>query len=270
MSLVGEGIDDGAPRNELLLRVPDGNDEAPPFLYDHMPKAGGTFLIPLFRHSVGRENFDFRPEFSNVTWRDIEANFVVGSVRNPCDYYVSLWAYGSDHGGAMMHKIPKKDRYVYENTSANRDSREDIRRFHQWVRMLNKKGHPGIMSVRFARSYAVLRRDIKSMAPPMALDDEDLEAVRRALATPAFFKRVDCWVRMENVSEDAQDCLLRWGSKTGLPVNWTAFVHGVEDNYQLPSVHGECRSYFTPQLVKEVFEFEAPLFEQFNYTDCCA
>lgn len=239
-------------------------------LYDHMPKAGGTFLIPLLRQAVGGANFAFRSEFSPLLKSDVRKDFVIGSVRNPCDYYVSLWAYGSDHGGAMMARVPKENRYLYANTSATRNSSTDIHRFHKWVRMLNQPGHPGVMSVRFARSYAQMDRSIQASAPPVTLSHSDLMSVKRSLKFPGFLERVDCWVRLESLDQDTRHCLRRWHRQTGNEINWTAYEQSFATNKQLQSSHAPCRTYFTPELEKTIRLLEAPLFKYFKYDTCCS
>lgn len=246
------------------------NSTSTKLLYDHMPKAGGTFLIPLLRQAVGGANFDFRSEFSPLHRGDVRKDFVIGSVRNPCDYYVSLWAYGSDHGGAMMAKVPMEHRYLYENTSSTRNSSTDIHRFHKWVRMLNQPGHPGVMSVRFARSYAKMERDIRASAPPAALSHQDLMSVKRSLRTPKFLDRVDCWVKLESLNQDAQHCLRDWQRQTGNDVNWTAYEQTFATSKQLQSSHAPCRTYFTPELEKTIRLLEAPIFKNFKYDTCCS
>jgi len=240
-------------------------------LYDHMPKAGGTFIAPLLRNAVGRTYFGIRTEFEKLTARDVDVAFTVGSVRNPCNYYLSLWAYGADHGGSMMSVIPRKKRYVYKTTSPNKDSQADIQKFQDWVNMVNRRDFPGIMSVRFAWSYAPVDMDIHAVKPPMKLADSELESVRRSLADPRkFMSRVSCWIRTESMSEDTRTCLETWQNKSGSAVNWDAYARQYTNGRHFESSHGRCADYFTEELAALVMELEAPLFQAFNYSQCCA
>lgn len=246
--------------------------DAANLLYDHMPKAGGTFLIKLFNAAIGRENFETRTEFENVTQDDVDNNFVVGSVRNPCDYYLSLWAYGVERGGAMKHLImPEHLRdYVYHTRSAHKNSTEDIRRFRRWIRLISSKGHPGVMSIRFAKSYAVLEQDIPGFLPPQALNKEELDSVARALATPDYKDRVSCWVKAERLDRDAVQCLHKWHHVTGRDINWRAFNEALSNANHLSSSHGRCKEYYTSKLAQAVRDLEAPIFRDFGYRGCCA
>lgn len=239
-------------------------------LYDHMPKAGGTFLMHLIRAAVGHRNFDHLGEFAELTQETIDSTFVIGSVRNPCDYYVSLWAYGAERGGAMMSRIPDEAKYVYKTTSPGKDSFEDIRRFRHWVRWINKEGRPGVMSVRFARSYANMDMDIKAQFPPARLDDASLDAVERALSTPDFLQRVDCWVQAEKLDQDTRECLRDWVRKTHVQLDWGAYEDALHHSNQLQSTHSRCNDYFTRELAQEVRALEAPIFNAFGYDSCCA
>lgn len=257
------------PWNKLRPRRQDAADG---LVYDHMPKAGGTFLIKLLKAGVGTGNFGKRTEFQNLTQENIDLNFVVGSVRNPCDYYLSLWAYGVEHGGAMRGNIwPHKQRdFVYNATSWNKRSAADIDKFRKWVALINMKGRPGVMSVRFAKSYGVLDRDIRAHYPPQALTDEELDSVARALATPAYLDRVNCWVKSETLEADSRRCLREWHANTGIPIDWASYRRTYRTANQLSSSHGHCRAYFTPELAQAVRTLEAPIFRDFGYTTCCS
>merc|ERR1719265_2145261 len=242
---------------------------APKAVYDHMPKAGGTFLTELIRSAVRRRNFVNVGEFQSLSEELRNSSFVIGSVRNPCDYYLSLWAYGADNGGAMMSRIPKEQKFVYNTTSPNRDSDSDILLFDKWVRMVSKPGQPGIMSVRFARSYAKMDRDVGAQAPPSALSRIDLEAVRRSLSNSSYMDRVDCWVKADDrLDEDTRKCLNTWHIKYNVSVDWDAYLKTFQHGNQLRSVHGKCTKYFTPSLESFVRKLEAPMFSDFGYETC--
>jgi len=240
-------------------------------LYNHMPKAGGTFLMRLLRAAVGRKHYDIRTEFQGMSRSDVNHNYVVGSVRNPCNYYLSLWSFGAERGGKMMSSIPKDKRYVYNTTSRNKDSKADIKKFREWVWMVNRPGFPGIMSVRFGRSYGNLNDTVVSAKPPFVLSVADLNAVRRSLSdTSKFMRRVNCWVRTESMDRGAHRCLLKYHNLTKLKVDWDAYRVQFKVGDQFQSSHGSCRDYFTPTLAAAVRRYESPIFKAFNYTKCCA
>ena len=84
-------------------------------LYNHNPKAGGGTILQVLRRATPCEHLvdrnahrpwwedKTRNESCYVNVREAQASgrgdqrqaFVLGSVREPCDHYVSLWAFGS-------------------------------------------------------------------------------------------------------------------------------------------------------------------------------
>ena len=69
------------------------------FLYDHLPKAGGSFIRSVFEKPdnagmvIPKENYRMVDEGHSLTADMRRETFTVGSVRNPCEYYVSNWAF---------------------------------------------------------------------------------------------------------------------------------------------------------------------------------
>ena len=65
------------------------------FLYDHLPKAGGSFIRSIFEKPdyagkvIPKENYRLVDEGHSLTADMRHETFTVGSVRNPCEYYVS-------------------------------------------------------------------------------------------------------------------------------------------------------------------------------------
>jgi len=261
----GGALDEFGNFQAELGRSPDA------VIYDHMPKASGTFLGPLLQSAVGDDNFELRKEFDAASHRDSAQNFLIGSIRNPCNYYLSLWAYGADQHGRLRLEIPPDKRDVYNTSSPNKDSKhDDIKKFHDWVWAVNRDGFPGIMSVRFARSYAVMK-DFPSFLPPSMMNATVLKSVRRALESPErILSRVSCWVRTESLDKDARACLTKWRDATGKKVDWKAYKTQYESGDQLQTAHGKCGEYFTPGLAAKVRKLEAPMFGAFNYTTCCS
>ena len=68
-----------------------------PLVYKHMSKTGGTYLREVLQEVFGDDVLllsDFAPTWDFLP-RNLSARtpFLLGSVREPCDYYVSLWTY---------------------------------------------------------------------------------------------------------------------------------------------------------------------------------
>lgn len=248
---------------EVLTKRPGGKV----LTYDHMPKAGGTYLEHMLRTAVKMRHFHLLREFDTLQTQDVLTTFTVGSIRNPCDYYLSLWSYGVEHGGAMKHTIPPDVQYVYNTTTPDKSSQEDIDHFRAWVKGINVPGWPGVMSVRFAKSYVRDAAGIDGSRAPVSLPRGDLTIVRRDMRR--FEKdHVDCWVRTENMNEDTTECLKRWESAGGM-VYWEDYNAAQATAPLWSSDHLPCSSYFDQETANLVWSLEGPIFRLFNYNTCC-
>ena len=59
-----------------------------------------------------------------AAFRKTPNDFYIGSIRNPCDYYVSLWSYGAENEIGQIHKelAGEPDGEHYFNVSENKKS----------------------------------------------------------------------------------------------------------------------------------------------------
>ena len=184
-----------------------GAPRRPRLLFNHNPKAGGGSVLMAFGLAIGPQCMNqttATPDcFVHVhescwtgTW--VRRNFfVIGSVREPCEQYVSLWAFGSAGGGAFSRECKRQfsnDSKTAEycgtlgTASPLFDSAEDVVRFQQWVQ------HPlvaGVITRRFQQSYI----------------DRDGAA------------HVDCWVVVDRFVQTLEGCLRAFEAQGGR-VHW--------------------------------------------------
>ena len=123
--------------------------------------------------------------------------FVIGSVREPCSQYVSLWAFGSAGKGAFSSMCTRpfsNDSKIAQycemlgTSSPLFDSAKDVLRFQRWVQ------HPHVMGAitdRFNQSY---------------IDDDGAA-------------HVDCWVVVDRFMQTLVGCLRAFEAQGGR-VNW--------------------------------------------------
>lgn len=240
----------------------------PRLLYDHMPKADGTFLSDILRKGAEKKHFVLRREFDSLTDSDRLNTFTVGSVRNPCDYYVSLWSYGVEQGGSLFAKVPPEQRWVYSTKAEMKNSQADIFAFRKWVQYMNRPGFPGIMSVRFAKSY-VKGVDVDAKWPPASLNDTVLREVNQKLA--AFDKQdIKCWVHHETLVQDADSCLLKWSFHSHTRPQWGDYNEAKKASFKKASTHAPCTAYFDAATAEMVKDAEQHIFRLFDYPTCCA
>lgn len=95
------------------------------------------------------------PELSLVLPKDHEDGFVISSMREPCDQYVSLWSFGSSGLGYMHHeflrKYPNWTMQAYGQDPPAFDSPRDIHAFRNiWLKDDKVRGE---MTRRFYQSF---------------------------------------------------------------------------------------------------------------------
>jgi len=255
----------GGSQRDLLR-----NPSSAKLLFDHMPKAGGTFLRDLLKASVGRKAFYLLHEFEGPDKQQKDDFFIIGSIRNPCDYYVSLWAYGAEGHGRFKHRIAggRKSQRVYRTKSKAKDSPKDVQAFRRWMRLISVPGAPGTLSIRLATSYSGVVGLAGLAGPPTEYGQAKLELVAKAVSdiSPSS---VDCWVRTETLVKDAKHCLEIYGNSTGKHVDWQAFQKVLKRGSAKSSTHGSCKAYFDKSTAALVRQGDGDIFHKFGYETCC-
>jgi hypothetical protein len=178
----------------------------------------GSILVDLF----GAEN---RYPKHGPLPADCRTKFVVGSVRNPWDYYVSLWSFGGQGQGglhqrltrrrlrAALRAIPRIGPLERELTKSTREwrsvytARPTPESFRRWLVMIHDPGRASELEARYGTSefgrvagYATYRY--------CRLFAGDLETVLRA-SNPSELASIlgasflpDAVVRMEHLADD--------------------------------------------------------------------
>ncbi|GFH46633.1 hypothetical protein CTEN210_03107 [Chaetoceros tenuissimus] len=132
--------------------------------------------------------------------------FVISSIREPCDHYLSLWSYGSHGAGNFRNQFRSKryngtfDDWVYQaygKDPPTYDSERDVYAFqYVWLRS------------RFVK-FEIAKRFRKSYGTPRVIQD-------KVINDP-----VDCWVYVDNFKATFYTCLKQYENQGGY-VNWTA------------------------------------------------
>jgi hypothetical protein len=250
------------------------NISSPQVTYDHMPKTGGTYLISILEAGVGAARFNIISEFDGVDYLVAEDSFTIGSMRNPCDLYVSLWAFGADGAGTLSMQLPQdvRDR-VYGTTSPNKDSPEDVEKFRDWLRTISVLGQAGTLTIRLAISYGFdPALTSMNLVGPASQYSETVRDEANAVMAAFDPERIDCWIYTENMTNDARICLQLWevSNVDGGRVDWEPFEVALQENDQHSSSHGPCKTYFDDEAEQLVWSTDRLAFEKFGYTSCCA
>jgi len=261
------------------------------FLYDHLPKAGGSFVRGVLAGggSEGKvlpmANVAIREESESLTAEDRARTFTVGSVRDPCDYYVSCWSFSRNlpdivaiTGGPELY-----------GTSEQLNTTDDVARFGKWLRNTMPHGlAPGLLTTRFLWSY--YNESVAGAKPPepnlQGWPDEDRKVY--AKASLAFDPMtVDCWIKTETLTDDMRSCLMLFESRAGPGiVNWKEYEKIVaarekehaqettrstagENIWTKNSGHQDKCFYYNKATSDFVHNTDRQIFDKFGYPPCC-
>lgn len=249
----------------------DGADEI--FTLNHLPKAGGTFLRQVVRASLRSQSTHIEPEYSRLTAEDLSTTFVVGLIRNPFDWYISLWSYNSDGHGAFLDALTQKqrDEYLGNGQGAHRrwgDSDEDVERFRKWIRLVNHE-KMGVLTYRFFFSYvsqpnrasnfsltSTARQEIQRNSSLLDAMEHGYQAAKKQI----------CWVHTENIVNDVRSCLEEYElpSGRGSLVDWGSFEELAARSGHNPSNHASCGTFYDQSTIDYVVKSDRHVFEIFK------
>jgi len=258
-------------------RVTDQPDR-PVLVFNHNPKAGGgtvkMFLKALMPCVYVQHNnlhgkwwedpsrnescFVLVTEFDSTGVQDrTKGGFVIGGVREPCDEFVSLWAFGSAGKGALRLESSMKEE-LYGRDPPTFDSPRDLEAFRKWLRHPKVEGN--LIQKRFDKSY-----------------------VHGSDKTT----HVDCWVRTEDEVRTLLACLWQFERRGGR-LDWTSaeaktLLHAAEaprralkenDKDGVVDVqlghHAPCATYFqNAGDAQFVEDRQARIYADFGYAGCC-
>ena len=225
-------------------------------------------------------------ESNRVTPEIQRKGFVISSMREPCDHYLSLWAFGSAGKGHFYkekkEKLPSWSKEAHGQDAPTFDSPRDIHAFQNvWLRNSTVRG---LIAWRHYKSFGVSGDRYPHRGSENMLD-------RYA---------VDCWIFVDDYESTFYSCLREYEAQGGV-VNWTApllskLVQGLQEkmyynkrrlqsdtiltnqthtkNDPLHSPqkyhHSRCSKYYdneTASLVR--FGREKFIYDHFGYESCC-
>jgi len=226
------------------------------FLFVHLEKSAGWSLGGLFNAAVQRNDLQFhkRGPIKHVP----PEYFVVSSIRNPCTQCLSWWSYCCEFASAW-HQL---------NQPGVASCGEDV-----WAQGLCpeyscRKQGPNGYTCQVENYNAPAFLGYAQRAGELNLLYEDHFNETFSDIGPG---RVNCWVRVENIVEDARKCLREYMQLTGFPVNFAALDANVSRMFwQNSGKHRGCEQYYSPEAEQHVLTKNSFLFQYFGYDTCCA
>jgi hypothetical protein len=148
-------------------------------VFIHLQKTGGVHISQLFSLLICGEKITGHPPLEEAQ----RSKFIIGSIRNPWDWYVSLWAYGCKNKGSTKHNLtrqlnsskidtmlgkgingyhpPAWQRWKIRRAEKNKNVQQwlecyqdsnDPEQFRQWLRLLLNSRHKRDIQEGFALS----------------------------------------------------------------------------------------------------------------------
>ena len=274
----------------ICISLVAGNKKV--LMYSHLAKAGGTEIIdkllkafhhvPLFFQTENMADFlkadksSVSPiELSNIidqnntnnSWlvlqcfvgldavdtSNFDKIFIIGSIREPCSYHLSYWAYQSsfNHTDRPGLHYGKDEHY---------SSKADVERFRLYIADTGSKGIDPTLK-------KLGRRDMFSGGL----------LTRRVLTTYTTKDHkfstddVDCWVRTEKLNDDLNICFQRFMAQGGVVPYYDNFNKTItaQKDHKNPSDHQHCSYYFDHSTARLIHESEAFIYKTFDMVGCC-
>ena len=201
--------------------------------------------------------------------------FTIAGIRNPCDYYLSLWAFGSD-GEKSGFKDQNPDLLPLYGKTKPYTNPEDLELFFRWL--VNPKVR-GLFTERVVGSVG--------WQPSGTMD----------------LNAADCWLHSDHLLPTLRGCLRQFEAGGG-KVNWEEFEKvvesydnddnngktksksngdtlaqgagiagaksGAKEDIRNASPHGKCFEHYNATGIAAVMEADAAIFKLFPFAKCCS
>jgi len=231
--------------------------------FEHFPKAGGTFMVKVLKH-MDIPNLKISSEFQQNC--NPEKHFILGNIRDPCSYYLSLWAYGCKiwYGAFTKSFTWREDDKILHDLFYSDSYNATL--FQQWVRFVGSLNDFNLYSYRLAYKYGRGTNPAKNLLQMRESRnrEEDLSSMKRVN------EKVDCWIQTENMKEDMWKCLKEYENISHYSPNWEKFEEessktGEKRNR---SDHKECSFYWTEDLKRYIYERDRVVIDTLDL-QCC-
>jgi len=248
--------------------------------FSRTSKTGGTTLQMLLREVL--PDIHIIPEGVNdnsgLERATINRNetFLISSVRNPCEWYVSWWSMlgqliFKEGKPACMEGIREHPycgqegfrkcvvSFFPDNIDIHNFSNEEATAFQHWV--TSPQGWAGRVSKNFADKHG------KSFTPWDFCDNSFRDHYDNLPSRDWTVESVDCWIRTENLEDDVHRCVDLY-AKSGGTVNWDKLPKQISKVYSRRDDR-LCSKFFDQKTAEFVMKHDKLLFEQFGYSKCC-
>lgn len=275
--------------------VPKYSDKLRPLFYmKHLTKAGGTYGGFLMDTVIKKTNWRVNRDDGEMGKHNKKSHFVVVTMRNPCDLYVSFANYNPNkaygYGIETMGANPVLGRPVGQLS---------VSEFEKW--MLNARSPHGFGFYSFYFWQSVIRPECHNFWR-LPTDKrtwktarcENISRVIDDLKEWSPTTLAHCWVFQETLIDDFRVCLKAYEQTSGYAagsIDWELFeriasnktlsdlmflrssLHG-DTKGKLPQTsslrHKSCKEYFASQELQDAMrKADFALFDKLGYRTCC-
>eukprot|EP00401_Gymnodinium_catenatum_P018878 CAMPEP_0117578408 /NCGR_PEP_ID=MMETSP0784-20121206/63988_1 /TAXON_ID=39447 /ORGANISM="" /LENGTH=268 /DNA_ID=CAMNT_0005378071 /DNA_START=252 /DNA_END=1056 /DNA_ORIENTATION=+ len=220
---------------------------------------------------------------------DDVGDFIIGTIRNPFDFYVSFWAFSSTNSTDAMYRrifTEAEQTELFGQDEPKGASEEDRARFRKWLSLVSTKDL-GLMSLRFYAKYVDAGKESMDFEPN-ALYRKHWRRVHWVSDTvPSFVQAFPerqrhvndalrrfstavanetCWVHTENVVEDTRRCLQAYEAETGSnAVDWRRFDAAIGNTNRVHTQHVACSDFYDDEAADLVLQGDSTIFRVFGY-----
>jgi hypothetical protein len=102
-------------------------------VFTELHKTGGTHICRLLNTLIGGEQKGKHNRIPPHLWD----RFIIGSIRNPWDWYVSLWAFGCGAEGSVFMRTTRRIDFKYLSRQLHSEMGQRRLGVFQWIRQLS-------------------------------------------------------------------------------------------------------------------------------------
>ncbi|MBI1390629.1 MAG: hypothetical protein GC154_19540 [bacterium] len=243
------------------------------FIYLHLQKTGGTHLRVLFRKYFPELlEEQFHPRLPNGYLP--KNKIVLGSIRNPWDWYISLWAYSCESASGFRNKVYAEDDDIpgkpIEQWRECFADPMDSQCFKMFLRMLydperrhdyqENYGVSSVWNIVGYYTYMYLRMYwmvINPLYPPNLI--QNYNQLKYVDSSNNLIKHI---IRCETLEED----FVRFMAGLNIPLT----QHDVDELMAMPksnsSRHRPAIEYYDDESIQWVAEKEKLIIEKYGYS----
>jgi len=262
-------------------------------IYIELHKTGSTYTRNILSNITSQE---WQSKGKHNTYKDVfkdnivdfQSKFKIGNIRNPWDWYVSLWAFGCMNKGAIYNRLAKKLNYsLFDNCLhtinlllhnpnlffMNRtnwrylysDANDPIL-FRKWLNFIlcqsDKKFGIDFHNSSFSKYYGLLTyRYLSLYTYNFNLEQDRMKSYNDVISFDKKDNFLDLIIQTENIEET----LLNNSKLVGSDRKEISSIIEKFKTKRNQSSHSSIEEYYTPETIDLVYRKEKFIIDKYDY-----